>query len=236
MADTKRNSVAGKVATPKSGGSPAMPPLQDPFESLGKVIGAKVKITTSAPQSQTLEGTLYTADPILNIVAINTRAPSPNGTAQPGDYHIIPSSTIRSFQIVDLAPFGTAGDSNFADAAPSIGPIDPRQLLKREETRVAQLKEQEANRGKGVSKDGQALFDALKRINMQVRWHGQQIVVNDIAIISPPYEVNDVKGSQEKQAETQRIKKIVEGEKRKLREKEDKERKAATPTGTRKGG
>ncbi|UJO22326.1 uncharacterized protein CLAFUR5_09144 [Fulvia fulva] len=235
MADTKRNSVAGKVATPKSGGSPAMQPLQDPFESLGKVIGARVKITT-APHSQTYEGTLYTADPILNIVAINTRAASANCAAQVGDYHIIPSSTIRNFQIVDLAPGGAAGDASFTSAASAIGPIDPRQLQKREETRVAQLKEQEENRGRGVSKEGQALFDALKRINMQVRWHSQQIVVNDIAIVHPPYEVNDIKGGAEKQAETARIKKIVEGEKRKLKEKEERERKAATPTGPRKGG
>ena len=71
---------------------------------------------------------------------------------------------------------------------------------------------------------------------MQVRWHGQQIVVNDIAMIQPPYEVNDIRGSQDKTAEIQRIKKIVEGEKRKLKEKEERERKAATPTGPRKGG
>ena len=97
-------------------------------------------------------------------MALNTRAASTNGTAKSGDYHIIPSSSIRSFNIVDLPPVRAGGDGSFTNAAPAIGPVDARQLQKREETRVAQLKEQEENRGKGVSKEGQALFDALKRM------------------------------------------------------------------------
>lgn len=42
MGDNKRNSVAGKVATPKTGGSsPAIQPLVDPLETLGKAIGGR---------------------------------------------------------------------------------------------------------------------------------------------------------------------------------------------------
>jgi hypothetical protein len=36
MAESKRNSVAGKVATPK-----AAPPMMDQLEALGKSFGAK---------------------------------------------------------------------------------------------------------------------------------------------------------------------------------------------------
>jgi len=41
MADTKRNSVAGKVATPKSGAAPATQQTPDIIEILGKAIGCR---------------------------------------------------------------------------------------------------------------------------------------------------------------------------------------------------
>lgn len=44
MADTKRNNVAGKIATPKTAAAPATPaaqPMADPLEVLGKSIGAR---------------------------------------------------------------------------------------------------------------------------------------------------------------------------------------------------
>lgn len=185
MGDSKRNSVAGKVATPKTGGSsPAMQPLADPLETLGKAIGGRsvilwqrgrhvasssilihvtrrVKVTTVAPHSQTIEGSLFTADPVLNVIAINSRSPSTNSSAQPGDYHIIPVTKIQNVQIVSLP---AEGDGSFAGAQPAVGPIDTRRLKQREETRVARLKEEEQNRGKGVSREAQAIFDSLRRM------------------------------------------------------------------------
>ena len=42
MADTKRNDVAGKVVTPKTGGgAPGAQAIGDLFEALGKAIGAR---------------------------------------------------------------------------------------------------------------------------------------------------------------------------------------------------
>ena len=44
MAESKRNSVAGKVATPKTAGPPATSTtlsMVDPIEALGKSIGAR---------------------------------------------------------------------------------------------------------------------------------------------------------------------------------------------------
>ncbi len=44
MADSKRNSVAGKVATPKTAGGAATPPvtrMMDQTEALAKSIGAR---------------------------------------------------------------------------------------------------------------------------------------------------------------------------------------------------
>lgn len=124
----------------------------------------------------------------------------------------------------------------------------------RVDARVKQLKEQEATRGKGVTKEGQAIFDALKRVyvstsavthstdlpsdrNIPIRWHDQQIIAHEAVIIAPPYRPEDCRGSKDKQQVLNQMKKVLEGERRKLKEKEDRERRVATPpAGQRKGG
>ena len=66
--------------------------------------------------------------------------------------------------------------------------------------------------------------------------HGKEIVVLDSVIITAPYRAEDCRAPKDKMEALNRVKKALEGERRKLKEKEEKERKAATPTGPRKGG
>ena len=124
-----------------------------------------VKLTTAAPHSQTYEGTLFTACPVLNIVAINTRAASANDSiGQPGDYHIIPVPRIQAFQVTALTAGAESGDASFATAQPAIGPVDTKRLKEREQGRINKLKEDEENRGRGVTKEAQAIFDSFRRM------------------------------------------------------------------------
>lgn len=60
------------------------------------------------------------------------------------------------------------------------------------------------------------------------------MVVHEAVIISPPYRPEDCRGSKEKQQVLTQVKKVLEGERRKIREREDRERAAAS--GQRKGG
>lgn len=71
---------------------------------------------------------------------------------------------------------------------------------------------------------------------MPVRWHNQEIVVYDAVIIAPPYRIEDCKGTKDKQETLIRVRKVLEGERKKLKEREERERKVATPAGSRKGG
>ncbi len=71
---------------------------------------------------------------------------------------------------------------------------------------------------------------------MPIRWHNQEMIAHDAIIISPPYRGEDCKGSQDKQEVLNRVKRVLEGERKKLKEKDDRDRKAATPVGPRKGG
>ncbi len=90
-----------------------------------------------------------------------------DASSQLGDYHTIPISRIQSFQVLGLAPGAESGETSFATARPSIGPVDFKQLRDRERAAIEKLKEEERNRGKGVTKEAQAIFDALRRMFVQ---------------------------------------------------------------------
>ena len=72
--------------------------------------------------------------------------------------------------------------------------------------------------------------------NTPIRWHNQEMIVHDAIIITPPYRTEDCKGTKDKQEVLNRVRKVLDGERRKIREREERERKAATPVGPRKGG
>lgn len=152
----------------------------------------RVRITTAAPTASTLEGMLFTACPITNLVAINT-SPSPLSSdakqAQSGDYHVIPVSRIQSFQLLAL-PSNSSESSSFTDALPSIQALDIRALKQREAKAIGEALDREARRGKGVTREAQDIFDAFSR-TMPARWNGPNIVVADAVTIAPPYRVED---------------------------------------------
>ena len=135
---------------------------------------SSIKLTTAAPHSQSYEGTLFTACPVLNVIAINTRAqpaaPTTDVSVQPGDYNIIPVSNIQSFQIVSVAAPPENGESSFASAQPPIGPVDVKRLKEREQARINKLKEDERNRGKGVTAEAQAIFDSFRRMYAKAQY------------------------------------------------------------------
>lgn len=177
-----------------------------------------IRITTTLPTNNTLEGTLFTACPITNLIAINTAPPptaSPTTTTalpppHPGTYHILSIPKIATFTLLSLPPAftrpptatgtGTATATNnpptsptttdFTAAHPAIAPLDPRALATRTTNAVARLKALDAKRGRGVGREAQDLFDALGR-TLPTRWSEQSIVVLDAVVIKPPYRVED---------------------------------------------
>ena len=123
---------------------------------------------------------MFAACPLTNLIALNTASSPPNPssaiTEQPGNYHIIPISRIHSFQLVRLAgPDQTAkaeesssssspaSATGIERALPSIGAVDTKSLESRERAAIARLKEKEASRGRGVTREAQEIFDGLAR-------------------------------------------------------------------------
>jgi len=224
--NNKRQSGGGRAQgqTPTAAAaSPGMAPAIAPLEvTLSAVIGARIRLITAAPTSSTLEGILFTACPITNLVAINTSPPpnpvnTTNGNqTQPGDYHIIPISRIHSFQLIALPPsVSTADGASFTDAYPPLHPLDIRALKARESSTVAKIQEREARRGKGVTREAQDLFDAFSR-TMPAKWDGTSIVVADAVVIAKPYHVNNCRPLVPGDSALARVRKVLEMERKKI--------------------
>ncbi|KAJ5596233.1 hypothetical protein N7450_002691 [Penicillium hetheringtonii] len=217
MAENKRQSPGAKGSQGSSGttSGPGMATAMVPLETaLSGAIGARVRIVTNAPTSSTYEGTLFTACPITNLVAINTN-PAPSTAdpkqAQNGDYHVIPVSRIQSFQLLALA-------SNSSDSPPSpmlSRPFSP-SMLSREIKAVGEAIDREARRGKGVTREAQDIFDAFSR-TMPARWDGSNIIVADAVTIGSPYRSDDCRPLVEGDtAALARVRKVLDMERKKI--------------------
>ncbi|KAF9696318.1 hypothetical protein EKO04_005259 [Ascochyta lentis] len=213
MADSKRQSMAGKVATPTlkaSGGSNK--DVGDADSNLYKAVGSRIKITC-APNNNVLEGTLFTACNTTNAIAINTAPAPPNPSAslssQPGDYHIIPFAHILSFEIIGLGERAPESNAGFDGAIPSIAKVDMAALMAREEQTIREMKKKDAQKGKGVSREAQEIFDTISR-TLPTRWADSQIVVNDAVLIQPPYTLDSIRAPAGKEQSAAQVKKIIE--------------------------
>jgi hypothetical protein len=109
--------------------------------------------------SQTLEGTLFAADPILNIIAIETSGKVQSG--QTGDFSVIAVNQISNFIVSALPTPSNSKEASFENTYSNIGPVNTKTAKVRLDGEVKKLQEQEARRGKGVGKEGQDIFDVL---------------------------------------------------------------------------
>lgn len=125
-----------------------------------------IKITC-APHNNVLEGTLFTTCNVTNAIAINTAPAPPNPSAslasQPGDYHIIPFAHIINFELIGPGERVPESGPGFDGALPSISKVDLDALKAREEQTIRDMKRKDAQKGKGVSKEAQEIFDFIAR-------------------------------------------------------------------------
>lgn len=119
---------------------------------------------TCAPHRNTLEGILFTACDATHSIAINT-APAPSNSSTPlsGDYHIIPFAHLVTFQIISPAERKLGAPAGFAGVQPAISKVDLAAGRAREEQTIREMKKKDAQKGKGVSREAQELFDAISR-------------------------------------------------------------------------
>ncbi|KAI9886232.1 MAG: hypothetical protein M1823_001967 [Watsoniomyces obsoletus] len=221
MADGKRASTGSKfmVATPNIG-NPVSSTV--PLETaLVGCIGAKIRVTTIL--QEVVEGILFTADPLTNLVAICSNPSSPATstssalTPLSGDYHIIPISKLQSFQLLSLAsePLtpASASDPAVGNGVPGgLGKIDWTTAQERERKAVEQeMKREQSMRQEVGRTPGQEVYDVLNR-SLPVRWQDQSIIVLDAVEVRPPYGLEDCRAVGKDTAALQRVKKVLETE------------------------
>ncbi|KAL3478074.1 anticodon-binding domain-containing protein [Aspergillus californicus] len=215
MADGKRQNVGEKapIQGPAGGTSQGIAGAMVPLEAaLSGAIGARVRISTS-PVASTIEGTLFTACTITNLVAINT---ADGKQSQAGDYHVIPISRIQSFQVLSLDSSAQNETTSFSDANPTLHALDIRALKAREANAVSKIQESESRRGKGVTREAQDLFDAFSRTT-PTRWDGANIIVADAVAITPPYQLENCRSlDQNNPSALTRVRKVLEMERKKM--------------------
>ncbi|KAJ2964196.1 hypothetical protein NQZ79_g789 [Umbelopsis isabellina] len=93
-----------------------------------------------------------------------------------------------------------------ANSAPRKVYID--QIKQREAEAIKLASQQAARTGVGVTKEAQAIFDALSK-TLPCRWAKDTIVVMDEIIITPPYNEENCKANASSAAPLARVKKVV---------------------------
>ena len=166
-----------------------------------------------------MEGTVYTADPITNLLVLNTSTSasgiSPNVLTVPqGAYRIIPISQIASTQLLNL-PSSTASANEPADSATNSS-IDTVGLTARLNRTISSLQSAQMRQGpKGTTAADQALFDALSRTH-PARWYGSSMVVSDTYLIEKPYTLVNVRLMDGAHGDLDRMRRVLDMEKNKL--------------------
>ncbi|KAF8424977.1 anticodon-binding domain-containing protein [Tirmania nivea] len=185
----------------------------------------------------------------------NGTSTPPSTAQQPQDYRIIKISFLKEVTVLSRAgPTPTSTNlpgtplGPFTSLYPPINPISLPLILDREKAAVKAESERYATRGVGVTKEAQDVFNALNR-TMQCRWQGKTIVVVDAMVaVEEPYTSESCKAlgaaqpgtgaaaqaaAQKTEMALGRIRKVLEGERRRL---DEKKKDTPVPAGERKGG
>lgn len=164
--------------------------------TLDNLIGAKVALKTTAGD---FEGEVFCYDGPSSMVTI----------AEPsGGFRIIKSSGVKTVKVLSKAPAG-----GFSSAAP-LSALSVDAVSQAVTAAVAKAANDAGNIGDGVTVEAQAVFDALNK-TLPCSWQqGKTIgVLGGVAIVSPPYTVASVSGSDN--VAVDRVKKVLEGERAK---------------------
>ncbi|KAL8711139.1 MAG: hypothetical protein Q9225_007167 [Loekoesia sp. 1 TL-2023] len=200
------NALSGVIGARKATGGNALADFKVAYDvgDQNNNLFYSIRLQTTLPSQPTIEGTLFTACPITNLVAITT-ATSHN---TPPTHHILPISSIQNFTLLS-APPASNGFTLPPNTTPALGTVPTAALLARADAAVARLKEAASRKNKNVSKEAQDLFDGISR-TLPTRWDGNNIVVMDSVVISAPYRGEDCRAGNGVPAGTlSRVRKVV---------------------------
>lgn len=210
---------------------------------------SRIRINLASPNQAVVEGIVYTADPITNLLVLNTSTTSSTQitssslAAPSGSYRIIPIASISSFQLLSLAP-----QASEVTNSPALNTIDTNAVQARLHKNIIAQQAAQARVGpKGTTPTDQALFDALSR-TLSAAWTANGMLISDTYLIEKPYGPVNVRILDGRHGDLERMKRVIEMEKSKVQLKmskglldgkisaESTPSKGVTPAAIKKGG
>lgn len=149
--------------------------------NLENILGFKVRVTNVL--DEVTEGKVYSFNSSNGTLTLQT-----NKKNQPQGFKIIKCTFIKNLEVVGEKPASNVFKrQQIKPSHINVQRID--QLLNNE---IAQRKRQNVLMGKGVSAEGQFLFDLLYKTVSDTKWVGKKIVVLDDVEVLPPYRIENI--------------------------------------------
>ncbi|KAI8332584.1 anticodon-binding domain-containing protein [Chlamydoabsidia padenii] len=210
----------GGSSTPGNGPASTLPSsIMNNKKSLEWLIGRRIKVKTTL--NEEIEGLIYTYDRITNCIALDCSTGSRH-SRKSLSFRILKIGHIKEIMTVTSdeasAPLqdpAVAHTSKLSSYLP-VTHVHLDRLVAREANTTKEVRQQVAKLGVGVTEEVQAIFDALAK-TLPCRWSNDSIIVMDEVIITPPYDVENCKANSSSAAFLPRVKKVLEGERRRLK-------------------
>mmetsp|Transcript_2068 Transcript_2068/g.3656 ORF Transcript_2068/g.3656 Transcript_2068/m.3656 type:complete len:191 (+) Transcript_2068:143-715(+) len=172
------------------------------------MIGAPVCIKVSG-SDQVLEGIVFTFDTDLNCVVLQC-ASTTNKVDRAMDFHVIKASSILEV---------TASTSAATDLPVTSSPLPDLswdKLREREKASILRLREDQREKGIGISDRGAEIFRALSK-TLPCHWgSSDNIIILDTLRLPPPYRPEDLRAIENDTSALNRVKLVLEKERAKI--------------------
>jgi len=166
------------------------------------IIGLIVKVKTSLGEE--LEGEIFSYDNNTNCVVLVEH--QVHSTLKK-NYRLLKTSFIKEIQYVGKA-------EKVIDLEPP--PVNINKIRQKEAKVLRKEREETMRIGVGVSQEAQDVFNALAK-TLPCKWKGESIIIFDEIIIDHPYNVENCRPLGTTAVALDRVKKVLEGERRKLK-------------------
>ena len=167
--------------------------------SLEHAIGFKVKVTNLL--DVVTEGKIYSFNSMNNTITLQTNRK--NQTVY--DFKIIKCSFIKSLQVIGDKPNTNSFKKQVIK--PSMVKLDRVETFLNQE--IKKSNKNSLLKGKGVTPEGQIIFELIYKTIPDTRWDGKDIVILDDIKVVPPYRIDNIIKLHETQS-INLIEKIVE--------------------------
>ncbi|CAL9733304.1 hypothetical protein MOSE0_A02784 [Monosporozyma servazzii] len=167
--------------------------------SLEYIVGFRVKITNLI--DVVTEGKIYAFNSGYNTIVLQTNRKNQS----PYDFKVIKCSFIKTLEVIGDKPNANSFKKQYL--RPSLVNLERVEDFLKEQIHISN--KNSLLKGKGVSREGQTIFDLIYKTVPDTKWVGKDIVILDDIKVTPPYKVDNIVTIHETQS-VDLIERIVE--------------------------